>query len=414
MYDVIVIGARAAGSPTAMLLAGQGYRVLCVDRSTFPSDTVSTHMITVEGSARLRRWGLLDRVEATGCPPVTNIELDLDFPRYGHFTLKGFPEPVDEGFAAIYAPKRTVLDKILVDAAAESGAEVREGFSVQEVLVEEGRVVGIRGRGADGVSVVERAHVVVGADGWKSLVARTVQAPEYHVAPPKAFGYYTYWAGVKLRGLEFYTRPGSTVIAFPTNDDHAAVFVERPERDFARFKKDLLAGYLATVGEIAPDLRERIAGGKLAHRILGAGNRPNFFRKPFGPGWALVGDAGAHKDPITAQGITDAFRDADLLSAAIHRTLGGGVSYEEAMRQYEEARNFALKPLYDFIVDHAAMEPFDDTFQDVLNALRNKPEELRRFFGVIQNTVHWSDFFTPESLSSVLDFVDEDALPQAS
>ncbi len=174
VYDVIVIGARVAGAPTAMLLAKEGYTCLCVDRATFPSDTVSTHMITVEGSAQLKRWGLLDQVDATGCPPVTNIELDLDFERYGHFTLTGFPEPVDDGFAAIYAPKRTVLDKILVDAAAAAGAEVSEGFAVQEVLTDGDRVVGIRGKDATGREVTERARVVVGADGMRSVVARTV------------------------------------------------------------------------------------------------------------------------------------------------------------------------------------------------------------------------------------------------
>ncbi len=402
MYDAIVVGARVAGSPTAMLLARAGHRVLLLDRSTFPSDTVSTHMITVEGSAQLRRWGLLEEVEATGCPPVTNIVLDLDFERYGHFTLTGFPYPVDDGFAAIYAPKRTVLDKILIDAAAAAGAEVREGFTVSEVLTEGGRVVGVRGRDAAGATVTERARIVVGADGLRSLVARTVDAPEYHTAPPLAFGYYTYWDGVPLKGLEFYTRPGSTVIAFPTNDGQAAVFVERPERDFAEFKRDIQANYLATVERIAPDLGARIAAGSLGHRFLGAGNRPNFFRKPYGPGWALVGDAGAHKDPITAQGITDAFRDADLLARAIDAGFSGREPLEDALAAYESRRNYLLKPLYDFIVDHAAMEPFNPAYQDVLAAMRGNQDAVDRFFGVIQNTVHWSEFFTPENLSSIM------------
>lgn len=414
MYDVIVIGARAGGSPTAMLLARKGYKVLCVDRATFPSDTVSTHMITVEGSAQLRRWGLLPRVEATGCPPVRHIDLDLDFPRYGHFVLSGFPDPVDGDFAAIYAPKRTVLDKLLVDAAAEAGAEIRESFTVLELLKDGDRVVGIRGRDARGATVTERAPLVVGADGMRSVVAASVQAPEYNVAPPKAFGYYTYWADVDLRGLEFYTRPGSTVIAFPTNDDHAAVFVERPERDFAGFKGDIPANYLATVDGAAPDLGERIRNGTLAHRYMGAGNRANFFRRPHGPGWALVGDAGAHKDPITAQGITDAFRDAQLLSDAIEAGFSGAVSIEEAMVTYEQKRNHMLKPLYNFIVDHAAMEPFDDTFQDILAALRDNPAALRRFFGVIQNTVHWDDFFTPATLADILGVDPENDLAAAS
>ncbi|MFE9020820.1 NAD(P)/FAD-dependent oxidoreductase [Streptomyces sp. NPDC007808] len=402
MYDAIVIGARVSGAPTAMLLARKGYRVLLLDRATFPSDTVSTHMITVAGSAQLRRWGLLGQIEASRCPAVTNIVLDLCFDRYGHFTLEGFPYPDEDGFAAIYAPKRTVLDKILVDAAAAAGAVVREGFSVQEVLVEQGTVVGVRGRGASGTTITERARMVVGADGLRSIVAQTVSAPEYHVVPAKAFGYYTYWDDVELMGLEFYTRPGGTVIAFPTHDDQAAVFVERPERDFADFRADVHARYLKTVDDIAPGLGARLETGRLAHRFMGAGNRPNFFRKPFGPGWALVGDAGVHKDPITAQGITDAFRDAELLAQALDAGFSGRMPLETALRTYEYRRNEALKPLYDFIVDHAAMEPFDPAFQDVLAAMRGNQDAVNRFFGVIQNTVPWAEFFSPQNLSALM------------
>ena len=414
MYDAIVIGARVAGAPTAMLLAKKGYRVLLLDRATFPSDTVSTHMITVEGSAQLRRWGLLGQVEASGCPPVTNIVLDLCFERYGHFTLTGFPYPVDDGFAAIYAPKRTVLDKILVDAAAAAGVVVREGFAVREVLTEGDRVVGVRGRGSSGITVTERARIVIGADGFRSVVAETVDAPQYHYVPAKAFGYYTYWDDVELKGLEFYTRPGSTVIAFPTNDRQAAVFIERPEADFADFKTDVNASYVRTVNDIAPDLGARIAGGRLAYRFKGAGNRPNFFRRPYGPGWALVGDAGVHKDPITAQGITDAFRDAELLAEAIDAGFSGRKPLETALRGYEYRRNQALKPLYDFIVDHAAMEPFDDAFQDVLAAMRGNQDAINQFFGVIQNTVSWDEFFSPSNLSLLMGLPEPELLAQPS
>ncbi|MFK4089496.1 NAD(P)/FAD-dependent oxidoreductase [Kribbella sp. NPDC020789] len=413
MYDAIVIGARVAGAPTAMLLAKKGYRVLLLDRATFPSDTVSTHMITVEGSAYLKRWGLLGQLEASGCPPVRNIVLDLDFPRYGHFTLTGFPYPDEDGFGAIYAPKRTVLDKMLVDAAAAAGAVVRQGFSVREVLMDGDRVIGVRGRGPSGITVTEYAKIVIGADGLRSVVAETVGAPEYYVVPPKAFGYYTYWENVELAGLEFFTRPGSTVIAFPTHHNEAAVFIERPERDFADFKTDIQARYLETVNAIAPDLGRRIAGGRLVQKLKGAGNRPNFFRRPYGPGWALVGDAGVHKDPITAQGITDAFRDADLLAEAIDAGLSGRKPLETALRRYEYKRNEALKPLYDFIVDHAAMEPFDDGFQDVLAAMRGNQDAINQFFGVIQNTVPWDEFFAPSNLSALMGLTAEFELAEA-
>lgn len=403
MYDAIIVGARVAGSSTAMLLARRGYRVLCVDRATFPSDTVSTHMITVGGAAQLRRWGLLKAVADTGCPAVTKIDLDLDFPRYGQFVLSGFPEPVDDGFAAIYAPKRLILDELLVQAAGAAGAEIRQNFTVDELVKDEtGTVIGIKGHGPDGRTIIERGQIVVGADGYSSLVARKVGAKEYHYAGPKAFGYYTYWEGVPMENLEFYTRPDKTVIAFPTHDEHAAVFVERPERHFSWFKRDVETNYRDTVADAAPGLAERLREGALAHKFKGVGNRPNYFRKPGGPGWALVGDAGAHKDPITAQGITDAFRDAELLAQAIDSIFAKRVPMQEALDGYELHRNMALKPLYDFIVDHAAMEPFDDVFQDVLAAMRSNPAALSHFFGVIQNTVAWEDFFSPAYLSAVL------------
>ncbi|MFL5706330.1 MAG: NAD(P)/FAD-dependent oxidoreductase [Ktedonobacteraceae bacterium] len=404
MYDVIVVGARVAGSPTAMLLARKGYRVLLLDRATFPSETLSTHMITVAGSAQLRRWGLLERVEATNCPPVKNIVLDLEFDDYGKVVLTGFPPPVDGDFAAIYAPKRTVLDKILVDAAVEAGAEMRENFTVKEILMEGERVIGIRGSTPSGPMVTEYARLVVGADGMRSLVARSVDAPMYATVQPESCGYYTYWSGVPLKGLEFYTRPQRTVIAFPTNDQHSAIFMEWPNREFHTFRANLEANYLKTIDDIAPDLAERVHAGKLAHRFMGTADLPNFFRKPYGPGWALVGDAGVHKDPITAQGITDAFRDSELLAQAIDAGFADRQPLDEALAGYERKRNEILMPIYEFIVEHATLEPFAPEFQQVMAALRGNQEATNRFFGVIQNTISWGEFFTPENLMQILGY----------
>jgi len=188
-YDAIVVGARCAGSPTAMLLARKGYKVLVVDRARFPSDTVSTHIVHPPGVSALRRWGLLDRLVATGCPPIDTYALD-----FGPFTISGAPGTEEAPVA--YAPRRTVLDKLLVDAASEAGVEVREGFTVEEVVLEDGRVTGVRGRGRDGGTVTEHAPVVVGADGRHSLVARAVKPEQYHEKPQLLCGYYTYWSGL--------------------------------------------------------------------------------------------------------------------------------------------------------------------------------------------------------------------------
>src|SRR5262245_11463339 len=191
MYDAIIIGARCAGSPTAMLLARKGYRVLLVDKAGFPSDTPSTHFIWQAGVSRLKQWGLLERLRATNCPPVTRISLDL-----GDFVLRGTPPPMPDGTVEAYGPRRTVLDKILADAAGEAGAELREHFEVQELSFDNGRVTGIRGRTQNGSMVTEQARIVIGADGRNSLVARAAKAREYHTSPPLAPTCFTYWSNV--------------------------------------------------------------------------------------------------------------------------------------------------------------------------------------------------------------------------
>src|SRR3954468_6421257 len=186
-YDAIVVGARCAGSTTAMLLARKGHRVLLVDKATFPSDTMSTHLVHPPGVAALERWGLLDRLVATGCPPVRDYSFD-----FGPLTISGAPRPV-EGIAHGYCPRRTVLDQVLVAAAVEAGAELREGFTVDDVMATGGTVTGIRGHARGGAAVAERAPVVVGADGRHSLVAKAVRPEQYDERRSHLAMYYAYW-----------------------------------------------------------------------------------------------------------------------------------------------------------------------------------------------------------------------------
>src|SRR5262249_15088907 len=166
MHDVIVIGARCAGAPTAMLLARKGYKVLLVDRGTFPSDIPHGHFIHRHGPQRLRRWGLLDRITATHCPAVSSTIMDLgDFP----LAATGL---IADGVALGYGPRRSVLDQVLVTAAVESGAELRTGFTVEDFTLDGERITGIRGRVVGGRPITESAAVVVGADGRRSRLAR--------------------------------------------------------------------------------------------------------------------------------------------------------------------------------------------------------------------------------------------------
>lgn len=396
MYDAIVIGARCAGSPTAMLLAQKGYSVLLVDKATFPSDTMSTHYIHPRGVACLKRWGLLEQVIDSNCPPVAQATFDL-----GPLALVASTLPVD-GVAAGYAPRRTVLDTMLVDAAVKSGAELRTGFSVQELMMGGERVIGIRGRSAVGTPVTEEAHLVIGADGMRSLVARAVQAPEYHRVPSLTCGYYSYWSGIDIEGVEFYPRDGCTMLALPTNDSLVCVACIWPHEMFPTIRADIEGNFNKTL-DLAPALAERVRLGKREERFVGTADVPTFFRKPYGPGWALVGDAGYHKDPILAHGISDAFRDAELLAAAIDGGLSGQQSLEEALATYEQQRNEAAMPFYELTTQFARLEPPPPEMQQLFAAMKGNQEATDRYFATIEGTISPAEFFSPENIGQIME-----------
>jgi flavin-dependent dehydrogenase len=395
MYDVIVVGARCGGSPTAMLLARKGYRVLLLDRDTFPSDHLSTHWIHQPGVARLARWGLRERLAATGCPPITTITMDL-----GPFALRGTPPPAGE-VAEAYCPRRTVLDKLLVDAAVEAGAELREGFLVRDLVWEGDHVSGITGRSATGTTVTETAQMVIGADGLHSLVARQVAAPTYDTKPAFACAYYTYWSGVPLDGVEFYPREHRGFGAIPTHDGLTCIVVGWPQEEFPAFRADVERNYRKTL-ELAPAFAERVRQGRREERFAGTAELVNFFRKPYGPGWALVGDAGYHKDPITAQGISDAFRDAELVAEAVDAGLSGQRPMEEAMADYEQRRNDAALPMYEFTCQLAKLEPPPPEMQHLHAALRGNQADTDRFMGVMTGTTPIPGFFAPENVGRIM------------
>ena len=391
-YDVIVVGARCAGSPTAMLLARQGYKVLLVDRATFPSDTVSTHLVHPPGVAALRRWGLLDRLIASGCPPIHSYRIDV-----GAFAITG--APLGDGNRIAYGPRRTVMDKLLVDAAAEAGVEVREAFTVEEIVSEAGRVTGIRGHGKGGATVTEQARVVVGADGIHSMVARAVGAERYHERPHLQASYYSYWSGLPTEAMEGYDRGDRAWAAWPTHDGLTVVVVGWPYDQFEANRQDFEKHYLATF-ERAPGFRDRIRAAKREERFVGM-SVPNFFRKPHGPGWALVGDAAYSKDFMTAQGMSDAFRDAESCAGALDASFRGVRSFETAMDERQAARDRHAMPMYEFTCEFAAMQPAPPEKRQLLGAVHGNPEAMDAFVSVFAGVLSPAEFFSEANVQRI-------------
>ncbi|HJT14398.1 MAG TPA: NAD(P)/FAD-dependent oxidoreductase [Dongiaceae bacterium] len=392
--DVIVVGMRCAGSPTAMLLARKGYRVLAVDRATFPSDTVSTHILHPLGAAALSRWGLLDRLMATGCPSIHTYAYD-----FGPFTIEGAPG-TDEAPVG-YCPRRTILDQQLVEAAAQAGAEIREGFTVEEILIEDGRAVGIKGHSAHGGSTSERAPVVIGADGLRSIVADAVRPVRYDEKPILLAAYYSYWSGLPMDGrFETYIRDKRGFGVAPTHDGLTMIIAGWPYAEFAENKKDIEGNFLKTI-DLVPAFADRLRGARRQARFVGAAV-PNYFRKPYGAGWALVGDAGYNRDFITGQGMMDAFLDAELCAAALDKTLSGTQPFEAAMSEYQRARDARVRAMYEFTCSLATLEPLPPQMQLLFAAVHRDQSAMDAFVRMNAGTISPAEFFAPGNVKAIM------------
>jgi 2-polyprenyl-6-methoxyphenol hydroxylase-like FAD-dependent oxidoreductase len=396
MYDAIIVGARCAGAPTAMLLARKGYRVLLADKATFPSDTISTHIIWPHGAGILDRWGLFDRLAATGCPPVA-LQLIFDV---GPFALTGGVTDTNAGRGGL-CPRRTVLDKLLVDAAVEAGAELREGFTVETLLWDDDRVAGIRGHGRTGGSMDEQAGIVIGADGVHSLVAKAVRAPEYDVKPTLTTNYYSYYSGFEATDLEEYIRDYQAVGCFPTHHGLTLIAVLWPSRRFQEIRTDI-EGHVKKALESTPTVADRLQGARREEKWVGIAGVPNYFRQPFGPGWALVGDAAYDKDPITAQGISDAFVDAEALATALDEGWSGRRPLAEALAASQARRDERARPMYDFTCQLATLEPPPPLMQRLFFALRGNQEATNQFYSAITGSRPLPAFMNPENLDRIM------------
>jgi 2-polyprenyl-6-methoxyphenol hydroxylase-like FAD-dependent oxidoreductase len=334
-YDVVVVGARAAGAPTAMLIARQGGRVLVVERGAAGADTLSTHAQMRGAAMLLARWGLRERVAAIGAPAVRRTEFV-----YGDRRVEIALKP-SHGIEALHAPRRSTLDALLAGAAAAAGAELRFGVALQDVLHGAGgRVVGVRLALPGGRMVDVRAGLVIGADGRRSTVARRVGAPVERAGRNAAAVVYAYAGGLADRGYRWLYRPGLTGGAIPTDRGLHCVFVSTPPTAFRSRRGDLGALLRRGLAELDPELAAEVARGAPT-RPLGFAGEPGFVRRSHGPGWALAGDAGHFRDPITSHGIADAFRDAELLARAA--LAGGGA----ALAAYQAERDALSAELFD-------------------------------------------------------------------
>ena len=396
MYDAIIVGARCAGSSTAMLLARSGFKVLLVDKATFPSDTISTHILWPHGAEILGRWGLLASLAATGVPAICR-QMTFDV---GPFALRGTIPDANDG-AGGFCPRRTVLDALLVNAAKEAGVDVRQGFTVDELLVADETVVGIRGHAPRMARVDERARIVIGADGVNSFVARAVRAPEYDVQPVAACAYYSYFSGVRQDDIELYVRDHVAFGGAPTNDGLHLLMVNWPAKDFTRVRADV-EGHVWQALEAAPGFLSRVREGCREEKWYGTAGVPGYLRKPYGRGWALVGDASYNRDPITAQGISDAFIDAELLAQALTQWLAGDGTFDELMARHEWARNERVRPMYEFTTHLAALEPSPPDMQALFRALRGNQDATNAFLSAITGAIPISDFMANDNLGRIM------------
>jgi flavin-dependent dehydrogenase len=354
-HDVVIVGGRVAGSATAMLLARLGHDVVVVDQASFPSDTVSTHSIARSGVVQLRRWNLLDEVLDSGAPAIRQVTFNSD----GESVSRPIKDKA--GVDLLVAPRRYVLDTILASAAERAGAVVRPGVTVTGVRRDgRGRVVGVFARDRAGAVIEIGARYILGADGLRSTVARSVGAAANEVRLADGAAQYAYYSGLPWMGIEFFVAERSFAGVFPTHDGEACIWACTPSADARAIRRragSRVVAFAALLQRTAPELAERLRHARRTSAVQGMLRMPNLLRQAFGAGWALVGDAGYHRDAVTAYGISDAFRDAEFLARAVDHALGTATDETTAYAQYQQQRDQSLREIFEITCRLAAYPP---------------------------------------------------------
>lgn len=375
-YDVVVVGARVAGASTALLLARAGMKVALLDRGAYGSDTVSTHALMRAGVLQLSRWEVLDQVVGAGTPPITRTLFHYADGDLVQVSIRPGP-----GVPALYAPRRYVIDRVLVDAATAAGVDVHHGVAVTGLLREEGRVVGVRAATRNGTPLTVRARYTVGADGIRSVVADQVGARTQHRATAHAAVLYRYWSDLPLAGYEWAYGLGAAAGMIPTNDDLACVFVSTtPERLRAMRRAGVDNAFEQLFAAAAPTQLPRLHSATATGRTHGWSGARGYVRRSWGAGWALVGDAGYFKDPITAHGMTDAVRDAELLATALIEAASGSLPEKRALAAYQRQRDLLSGRLFavtEQIADYRwSMTEIRRLLREVSSAMTDEVEVL--------------------------------------
>ncbi len=401
-YDVIIVGARVAGASAAAFLSRAGFRVLLVDRVQFPRPTLSSPLFLSNTLEALGRLGVLPRVEAVGAP-----KLHLYQSIVGDIRLQGRLLPYC-GYDYAYSIRRQVFDALMFEHVASlPNVEARLGFTVSGLVWADGRAVGVRGRTGGGQEELVYSDLVIGADGHDSLVARQTGAARYNLKPARTCVYFAYYSHVASAAPE----PSATIYyahtlpaVFITAESDAGLTVislSLPAAQFeqARREHEALHGHYSS---LIPEVGSRMAKARRETPVYGVPPRESFYRVPFGPGWALVGDAAFYKDPLTGQGIHDALLSSERVAQAYAETRGGG-AWERAMMRYQIERDRETRDMYR-LTDYYAALGRRLSWREVLlfRALSEMSEWTNRYVSLFNGVTDPGAFARPTTLLRIL------------
>jgi 2-polyprenyl-6-methoxyphenol hydroxylase-like FAD-dependent oxidoreductase len=381
-FDVVIVGARCAGSPLAVMLARRGMKVCVLDRARFPSETPSTHLIQQCGVGILDELGVLGILTSAGAAPLHAATLVSDDVRM-HATIDALDDH------PVLCMRRITLDALLVEAAAAAGAEVRTGTRVTGLLRDGDRVSGVT---TDTGAIA--ARLVVGADGRHSTVAAEVGAEEYDVTPPGRMVAWGYFEGVDREGLARFGRMKDMgYLAGPTDGDLYMAAIAPNIACVKDFHADRDNYFVRAIRQW-PELADLMAGARRVGPLRVFSKWHGYFRESAGPGWVLVGDAGHFKDFTPGQGISDALRQAQQLAHCIERGLGGdGVDAE--MQQWWRWRDHDAYEMYWYAARMGAPGAATPWANGLLRKIAASADRTRKFMEVLNHDIPPSKLYTP-------------------